>query len=43
MVRAWICDLKEKAESKVIFKQWTCDTGESVKPLTVIDHSGGGA
>lgn len=34
-----MCGLKDRAESKVIPRQRTCGTGESVEPLTVIDRS----
>lgn len=34
VVRAWMCGLKNKVESKVIPRQWTW-TGKSMESLTV--------
>lgn len=42
MVSAWIYGLKERLESKVIPRHQTCRTGESIKPLMVIDRFGKG-
>lgn len=36
VLRAWMCGL---IESKVIPRQRTCETGESVEPLTLIESS----
>lgn len=41
LVMAWMCGLKDRAESKVILKKWTCGTGQSVESLIVTDISGG--
>lgn len=37
VVRTCICGLNDMAESKVIPRQQTCGTGESMEPLTVTD------